>query len=229
MGSITFVFFLSLFLFFTSPRFSLQESLYFSPLSKILVLHLSLQHSLWYSSSRLLFLPITKMTRDLPEEMIMEIFARFPISNHHVLSKTSKKLEHYMRSREVYKERSKIFHGESVIHVGLSASLHQTHWYPLPSRTSSCKKFPHIAGMHNTVLAADSKIYAIGGKAVNRERSSEIMCIDCVSYRQVKVPNMKCIHASPETAVIQDKLYVIGGVRQEDSLKFFDESAFQLP
>ncbi|XP_010451074.1 PREDICTED: F-box/kelch-repeat protein At4g14905-like [Camelina sativa] len=152
--------------------------------------------------------------------------ARLPLSDHPLVSRSSKQLHAFIESRDIFKERSLIKNLEDVIYVAIlgssSTSRYLQEWFAIHKKPYKNEYVliltPAIpfCGGNDSIVSAGSKIYSIGGSTLAKKTTSEVLCFDCATYKSLSVSKMNAIHSCPETAVIDHKLYVIGGSSAPD-------------
>ncbi|ESQ38271.1 hypothetical protein EUTSA_v10028720mg [Eutrema salsugineum] len=175
----------------------------------------------------------------LPDDLLVSIFARISRLYYPTLSLVSKSFRWLLSSPELYETRSLLGRSESCLYVCLqnypSESNHR--WFTLArkpnqtlSNTNSEKKkkkkkepsgyvlarIPVLespVSVFSSLASVGSNIYNIGGYPA----SSSVWILDCWSHTWQYGPSLRGKRKSPSASVVDGKLYVAGGCRDEDS------------
>ncbi|KAG7571660.1 Kelch repeat type 1, partial [Arabidopsis suecica] len=180
-----------------------------------------------------------KVSLPIPEELILRCFLLVRRCHHPSLSLVCNSFLRLMP--KLYDDRLRLGYTESVLYayIVLLPSDENPSWYilhrkpyrNLPNTISLrlCKldilpRPPMLWGCAMVTIGSD--IYLIGGK-VGKERSSDMILIDCKSHKYRSLPRMKvarCLAAAgvdrfrAAAGVIDGKIYVIGGCKTWSSV-----------
>ncbi|KAG7548543.1 Kelch repeat type 1 [Arabidopsis suecica] len=174
----------------------------------------------------------------LPEEIIEIILARVPKWTYPNLSLVSKRFLSLISSPQLYKTRSDIGTTEPCLYFCLESHNKHTspQWFTLlmkPQETrngeivndysliplpSSPHSPPHV--LYKSTVAVGSDIYVIGG--IYNASSSSVRILDCRSHTLRDAPNMTVARAEPIAVYLDEKIYVIGGCKNDDSANWLE-------
>ncbi|KAL1190241.1 F-box/kelch-repeat protein [Cardamine amara subsp. amara] len=169
----------------------------------------------------------------LPEEIVVDIIARVPRCYYLTLSQVSRRFRSIVASSEIYTRRSFFGCTEQCLYVAISKD--QTcdiHWFTLcrkPNREqlspgNSDHRLVHIPSLppmalHGSYIGVGSKIFVMGGFENWKTIISTVSLIDCRSHKANRLPNMPKAVASSVTELIDQKIYVIGGLDTHSPMK----------
>uniref|UniRef100_A0A1J3I9H2 Putative F-box/kelch-repeat protein n=1 Tax=Noccaea caerulescens TaxID=107243 RepID=A0A1J3I9H2_NOCCA len=158
----------------------------------------------------------------LPDDVVLSCLARLSRSDYAALSVLSKSYRCLVASPELYKIRSLMGRTETHVYVCLrTPHVPNPRWYILRRRKTSFDLIPipspsfPIPSEGSAVVALDSAIYVIGG-LIKGSRTSDVLRLDCRTHRWRHVPSMGVARASAAAAVVDGKIYVLGGCRFDD-------------
>ncbi|CAH8302971.1 unnamed protein product [Eruca vesicaria subsp. sativa] len=169
----------------------------------------------------------------LPDELTENILARVSRWKYPSLSLVSKRFHSLLSSKEIYKTRSQIGATETCVYVWLKLPDHPcASWFSLrtkpnyqnrtkqrgkirfkrgssglsvePIPSSSTDSFPE----QNNITTFGPEIYIIGGRY---KPSSSVRIFDCRSHTWRDAPNMTVARKNARTALLDEKIYVMGG------------------
>lgn len=145
----------------------------------------------------------------LPDDVALSCLARVPRSDHAALSLLSKSYRSLVASPELYKIRSLMGRTETDVYVCLRIPqprryiLRSSNLIPIPS-------FPSQPREGSSVVALDSGIYVIGG-LIKGNPTCDVLLLDCGTHTWRHAPSMGVARACAAAAVIDGKIYVVGG------------------
>ncbi|XP_010446510.1 PREDICTED: F-box/kelch-repeat protein At4g39580-like [Camelina sativa] len=173
--------------------------------------------------------PVTNLI--LPDDILLSALSRISRLYYPTFSLVSKSFRSLVASPELYKTRSILGRTESCLYVCLRLlNDSNLRWYTLcrvPDR-----KLTNFSGGHllvpilsrhappahwSSVVAVDSKIYAIGGP-INDAPSSSVSVLDCQCDTWREAPPMRMARNYPTATVLDGKIYVAGGCEDCTSL-----------
>ncbi|CAG7886784.1 unnamed protein product [Brassica rapa] len=170
----------------------------------------------------------------LPHEIAENILARVSRWKYPRLSLVSKSFRSLLSSTEIYKTRSQIGANETCVYICLELPDQPcARWFSLwtnPDKTRTKRigtktRFKRDSS-GNSVLqipfssspsaplpydtqTVGSEIYIIGGP--HKKPSSSVRILDCKSQTWCDAPNMTVARENAATALVDDKIYVVGG------------------
>lgn len=174
----------------------------------------------------------------LPDEIIENILARISKWTYPNLSLVSKRFFTLLSSPQLYTTRSLIGTTEPCLYICLDSFSHPCpEWYTLSMKPHeilidnveivkgysliplhSKSRSPFVP-YHSTV-AVGSKIYVIGG--IDKASSSSVRILDCGSDTWHDAPNMTVARSNPTAVFLDEKIYVMGGVKIDESKNWFE-------
>ncbi|CAN7129348.1 unnamed protein product [Brassica rapa subsp. narinosa] len=163
----------------------------------------------------------------LPDAVALSIVARLTRLDHAALSLVSKRHRSLVASPELCRARSLIGCTEASLYVCLNIMPDPNpSWFVL-TRNRQLRQIPSnpyqpLRSSSSSFLVVDWGIYVIGG-IVNGNPTPDVWFLDCYSHTWHPVPSMKMARASASANVIDGKIYVFGGCRDEaSSAEVFD-------
>ncbi|EOA16845.1 hypothetical protein CARUB_v10005068mg [Capsella rubella] len=163
----------------------------------------------------------------LPDEIILNCFARVPRCFYPMISLVSKTFRRLIASPEIYVDRSVLGCTERVLYVVLRSHATETpRWYTLnfkPFENESnnhilvpIPTFPPIPCWGMSMVALGSEIYVLGG-CIDNELVSTGFVVQCPSHTCRYLPSMKQARGCAAVGFVDGKLYVIGGCDSQSS------------
>ncbi|EFH44968.1 hypothetical protein ARALYDRAFT_916346 [Arabidopsis lyrata subsp. lyrata] len=179
----------------------------------------------------------------LPDEIIENILARISKWTYPNLSLVSKTFLSLLSSPQLYKTRSHIGTTEPCLYLCLKLRYDSSHpqWFTLwmkpDENLTSNGETMHdysLIPLHsssysspvlykNSTVSVGSEIYVIGG--LLQAPSSSVRILDCRIHMWRDGPNMTVARSEPTTVYLDEKIYVIGGCKNDEStnwLEIFD-------
>ncbi|KAM6586119.1 hypothetical protein CsatB_013121 [Cannabis sativa] len=176
----------------------------------------------------------------LPNDLALNILARVPRQYHLVLSAVSKSIRLALSSPQLYTTRSILNLTENLLYLKVSSmSLGTENWFaiyrkPIVSADPICNGLlrfarlppnPHkLEGSVEAVVGHN--IYVIGGNNSNDYNvvipSSDVWILDCRSHTWEQGPSIGIPRMHASVAVVDEKIYVIGGWTEESWVEVFD-------
>ncbi|ESQ32344.1 hypothetical protein EUTSA_v10004132mg [Eutrema salsugineum] len=157
----------------------------------------------------------------LPDDVALSCLARVSRWDYAALSLLSKSYRSLMASPELYQMRSLTGRTESYVYVCLrTPPVPNPRWYILRRRKISSDlipipSFPSQSREGSSVVALDSAIYVIGG-LIKGKPISDVLLLDCRTHTWRHIPSMGVARAYPAAAVVEGKIYVVGGCKFKD-------------
>ncbi|XP_023641239.1 putative F-box/kelch-repeat protein At3g24610 [Capsella rubella] len=127
------------------------------------------------------------LLESLPDELAISCLARLSRLDLAALSLVSKSCRSFVLSPELCQMRSVMGYAE---------------------------KYPYICFSGSAVVALHCGIYVIGG-LVNGEATSGVLLLDCRSHKWHRVTSMRVPRASPAASLVDGKIYVLGGCKDD--------------
>ncbi|KAL1188874.1 F-box/kelch-repeat protein SKIP6 [Cardamine amara subsp. amara] len=153
----------------------------------------------------------------LPDAVALSCVARVSRLDYTALSLVSKSHRSLVASPELCRTRSLIGCTEASFFVCLSILPDPTpRWFfltrnrqlrPIPSN-------PYQAPESSSFVVVDWGIYVIGG-IINGNPTSDVLFLDCYSKTWRRGPSMKMARASASASLVDGKIYVFGGCKEE--------------
>ncbi|KAL5555868.1 hypothetical protein UlMin_038104 [Ulmus minor] len=163
----------------------------------------------------------------LPNDVALNCLVRVPRWHHPVLAAVSKPMRSLLSSPHFFSLRSHLNSTQNILYVSITPEDYkQPHNFfaihPKPVSNSTInddwKSFLLLAptplfprNLRNSSYAVlGSKIYLIGG-SIDGVRSSDVWVLDCRFHTWDRSPSLGLRRESPQTVVLDGKIYVIGG------------------
>ncbi|CAH8313006.1 unnamed protein product [Eruca vesicaria subsp. sativa] len=159
----------------------------------------------------------------LPDDIGLNCLARISKSQYRSLSLVSKAIHSLISSPELYTVRYQIGNTEPCLCIRQELPTHDR-WYVLDQALSTDSSngnefnlFPitSLSPSKSTTLAVGSEIYILGG---NKLPSSAVRVFDFRTRTWRDAPDMRVARKRPESALIEGKIYVVGGGTQESEV-----------
>ncbi|CAH8313007.1 unnamed protein product [Eruca vesicaria subsp. sativa] len=156
----------------------------------------------------------------LPDDIGLNCLARISKSQYRSLSLVSKAIHSLISSPELYTVRYQIGNTEPCLCIRQELPTHDR-WYVLDqalctdsSNGNEFNLFPitSLSPSKSTTLAVGSEIYILGG---NKLPSSAVRVFDFRTRTWRDAPDMRVARKRPESALIDGKIYVVGGGTEE--------------
>ncbi|KAF4355967.1 hypothetical protein F8388_025970 [Cannabis sativa] len=177
----------------------------------------------------------------LPNDLALNILARVPRQYHLVLSAVSKSIRFTLSSPQLYTTRSLLNLTENLLYFKVSSTSLGCceNWFaiyqkPTVSADPICNgllrfaRLPSIPyKLHGHVEAVvGHNIYVIGGHYIDESDfiipSSYVWILDCRSHTWQQGPSIGIPRFDASVAVVDEKIYVIGGWTEESWVEVFD-------
>ncbi|MED6155125.1 hypothetical protein PIB30_002328 [Stylosanthes scabra] len=158
----------------------------------------------------------------LPNEIAMNCLARVPRWHHRALSQVSKPIRSLLHSHVFYNLHSAIHGKQPFLYLHLHSAYFPSQWWAFslasPSPCTTIEPFPIPLLPSPTYQPAYAilghHIYVIGGH-LNCIISRQVWIMDCRFNRWREGPSMVIPRMGASTAVMDGKIYVMGGHDQE--------------
>ncbi|KAL1225958.1 F-box/kelch-repeat protein [Cardamine amara subsp. amara] len=153
--------------------------------------------------------PPTLIT-SLPDELIIDIIARVPISNYPTISLVSRRFRSTIASPELYRRRSLLQCTEHCLYALLyNSQTRDYRWYI--RRRNGFVLIPSLPPMpaHGSFVSVGSKIYVLGG-VYSSGVTSTVLTIDCTTHTMQHISNIPKLMGDTVAGIIDGKIYVIG-------------------
>ncbi|KAJ4913938.1 putative F-box/kelch-repeat protein [Raphanus sativus] len=163
----------------------------------------------------------------IPDDVIVNILARFSKSHYPSLCLVSKNFYSILSSPDIYFARSLIGNTDARLYVCLwlpdpSSGPHNS-WFTLgypqgqlslvPVKVLSSSYSP-ADRLNSTTVAVHSEIYHIGGSKDKRTRAVRVL--DCRSHTWRRAPHLKVARKRARSYLLDDKIYVLGGCTETE-------------
>ncbi|CAN7060736.1 unnamed protein product, partial [Brassica rapa subsp. trilocularis] len=163
----------------------------------------------------------------IPDDVIVNVLARISISHYRSLCLVSKNFYSLLSSPDIYFARSLIGTTDVHLYVCLRlptpSSSHHHRWFNLgyrqgqlslvPVRTLSSSSYSPDR-LNSTSVAVHSEIYQIGGGSNEDKRTRAVRVLDCRSRTWRPAPDMQVARKHARSYFLDDKIYVIGGCKE---------------
>ncbi|XP_062078464.1 F-box/kelch-repeat protein SKIP6-like [Humulus lupulus] len=177
----------------------------------------------------------------LPNDLALNILARVPRQYHPILSAVSKSIRLAISSTQLFTLRSLLNLTETLLYFKVgSLFLDTENWFaiyqkPIVYGRKSLLQFAqllqpnpiHLVGSAHAVVGPN--IYVIGGTTSDDANvvkpSSDVWVLDCRSHTWQRGPSMRTPRFDASTAVVDGKIYVIGGRANNSWVEVFDPVA----
>ncbi|XP_013634114.1 PREDICTED: putative F-box/kelch-repeat protein At4g35120 [Brassica oleracea var. oleracea] len=160
----------------------------------------------------------------IPDDVIVNVLARISISQYRSLCLVSKNFYSLLSSPDIYFARSLIGITDARLYVCLRlptpSSSHRHRWFNLGYRQGQLSLVPVRTlssspdRLNSTSVAVHSEIYQIGGGSNEDKRTRAVRVLDCRSRTWRPAPDMKVARKHARSYFLDDKIYVIGGCKE---------------
>ncbi|KAF3555096.1 hypothetical protein F2Q69_00016771 [Brassica cretica] len=163
----------------------------------------------------------------IPDDVIVNVLARISKTHYRSLCLVSKNFYSLLSSPDIYFARSLIGITDARLYVCLrlptpSSSSHRHRWFNLGYRQGQLSLVPVRAlsssyspdRLNSTTVAVHSEIYQIGGGSNEDKRTRAVRVLDCRSRTWRPAPDMKVARKHARSYFLDDKIYVIGGCKE---------------
>ncbi|EOA30612.1 hypothetical protein CARUB_v10013743mg [Capsella rubella] len=157
------------------------------------------------------------LLESLPDELAISCLARLSRLDLAALSLVSKSCRSFVLSPELCQMRSVMGYAEKYPYICFSGVYPDPtpRWFILrKTRIHLIPSHPSQPPEGSAVVALHCGIYVIGG-LVNGEATSGVLLLDCRSHKWHRVTSMRVPRASPAASLVDGKIYVLGGCKDD--------------
>ncbi|XP_010490410.1 PREDICTED: putative F-box/kelch-repeat protein At4g35120 [Camelina sativa] len=162
----------------------------------------------------------------LPDDIVLNCLARISRCHYRSLSLVSKSIRSLIYSPELYQSRSLIGNTEPFLYL-CQHSHPYDRWFHLDQNLVTDGNFKDerslspitpssSAPFMSTTVAVGFEIYQMGG-TINNQPSSAVHVFDCRTHTWRDAPNMTVARKRAQSALMDGKIYVIGGTVETSS------------
>nr|KYP69252.1 F-box/kelch-repeat protein At1g22040 family [Cajanus cajan] len=159
----------------------------------------------------------------LPDELSLQIIARLPRICYFSVRLVSKKWKSTIMSSELYKVRKELGTTEEWLYLLIKVGENNLLWHALDPRSKIWQRVPNMPNLKNAfdempfcgcaIGAVDGCLYVLGGFSKASTMRS-VWRFDPIQNMWSKVTSMSTGRAYCKTGILNNKLYVVGGVSQ---------------
>ncbi|KAF4362344.1 hypothetical protein F8388_008228 [Cannabis sativa] len=163
----------------------------------------------------------------LPNELALDILARIPRQYHAILSSVSKSIRSVISSSQLFAIRSQLNFTENLLYFKVRFAFIDTNeWFAIYKNLDRLQ-FARIQANPSKLTgsayaAMGPNIYAIGGRVNEHLCSSDVWILDCRSHTWHRGPSMRIPRSEASIAIVRNKIYVIGGMKNETLVEVYD-------
>ncbi|CAH8379683.1 unnamed protein product [Eruca vesicaria subsp. sativa] len=156
----------------------------------------------------------------LPEDVAINCLAKVSRFDLAVLAMSSKSHRALVSSPKLLEQRRRMGCMEPCLYVCLQISGNPR-WFVLNPHHRRLNPIipwnPSQAPELSSFVVVDGGIYVLGG-LINGRRTSDVWFLDCSTHTWNRAPSMKKPRASASANLIDGKIYVCGGCREEEAI-----------